>query len=200
MVHFWDLEFSACLRMDSQIDEFLLHKIAFGDENAFALLYDRYARPAYSLAYRIVEDVHGAEDVVQEVFLDVWKSAGTYDIRRGQARSWLLSMVHHRSVDLIRRRRGKAVTSLYPEPEQKGAESEEVWQQVAGRIQRQVIHRALGQLPAEQQRAIEMSYFKGYTHREIAELMQEPLGTVKSRIRIGMDKLRNFLKDREARV
>ena len=185
--------------MKSSVDNFLLQQVALGDENAFALLYDRYGRSAYSLAYRILKNVQGAEDVVQDVFLNVWRLAGSFDARKGSARSWLLAMVHHRSIDNIRQRRDKTQLNLPMELKQPGTEAG-VWQEVMGNLDRQAIENALDRIPAEQRQAIELAFFSGYTHQEIADNARLPLGTVKSRIRMGMEKLRDLLKYQEAKV
>ena len=185
--------------MESTVDKFLLEQVALGDENAFALLYDRYGRSAYSLAYRILKNVQGAEDVVQDVFLNVWRLAGSFDARRGSARSCLLAMVHHRSIDNIRQRRYKTQMNLQMELEQPGTEAG-VWLEVMGNLDRQIIDRALDQIPAEQRQAIELAFYGGYTHQEISDNVRLPLGTVKSRIRIGMEKLRDLMKHQEAKV
>ncbi len=184
--------------MDSPTDEIMLQQIAVGDENALALLYDRYGRSAYSLAYRILGDAHSAEDVVQEAFLNVWRMAGSFSHRRGEARSWLLSVVHHRAIDAWRRRRSRPTTTPVLEYNEPVAETEAVWQQVANSIDYETIKRAMNKLPNEQREVIAMAYFDGYTHREIAEVTKIPLGTVKGRIRRGMDKLRNLLDNQEA--
>lgn len=184
--------------MGQPTDEELLQRIALKDKEAFAMLYDRYGRPAYSLACRIVGDGHDAEDVVQEVFLNVWRLARSFDERRGVARSWLLSSVHHRAVDVCRRRRGQPSLD-FPGVDSNHYQSGvgDVWQGVSSNLDRQMVEKALAQLPVEQKQAIELSYFGGYTHREIAEKLNIPLGTVKSRIRMGVERLRDFLKDQE---
>jgi RNA polymerase sigma-70 factor (ECF subfamily) len=184
--------------MESTTDEVLIQRIALGDEQAFALLYDRYGKPAYSLAFRILGDGPDAEDVVQEAFLNVWRMARSFDSRRGTARTWILSVIHHRAVDVYRRRRGMVQTNPSQDFQQPMLEVGEVWQEVVGNLNREAISNALNQLPEEQCKVIELAYFAGYTHREIAEIMQMPLGTVKSRIRIGVEKLRNLLKDQDA--
>lgn len=184
--------------MDFPTDEIMLQRIALGDENALALLYDRYGRSAYSLAYRILGDAHSAEDVVQDAFLNVWRMAGSFSHRRGEARSWLLSVVHHRAIDVWRRRRSRPTTSATLEFNEPVAETEAVWRQVANSIDHETIKKAMNKLPDEQRRVIAMAYFEGYTHREIAEVTKIPLGTVKGRIRRGMDKLRNLLDNGEA--
>lgn len=186
--------------MESQIDDFLLQQVALGDENAFALLYDRYGKAAYSLAYRILGDAHSAEDVVQDVFLNIWRAASSFDSRRGQARTWVLSMTHHRAIDVLRRRRGMPSLNMSHEMEQRVTEAGTVWQGVLENLNQQAVEQALGQIPEEQRQAIKMAYFDGYTHREISEMTRQPLGTVKSRIRIGMDKLRVILKGQEASI
>lgn len=181
-------------------DEILLQRLALGDEAAFALLYDRYGKPAYSLAFRILGDGSDAEDVVQEAFLNIWRMARSFDMRRGNARTWILSVIHHRAVDIYRLRQGKPQMNLPSDFQQPLIGAGEVWQEVANNLDREAIGRALGKLPEEQCKAIELAYFAGYTHMEIAEITQVPLGTVKSRIRIGMEKLRNLLKDQDAGV
>ena len=182
--------------MQSQVDYFLIRRIALEDESAFALLYDRYASPAYSLACRIVGDSHESEDVVQAVFLDIWRKADLYDQNRGSGRSWLLSMVHHRAIDVIRRRRGGrggAPGKLTPEFERLEAAPGSVWQEVTDHLNREAVAQALAQIPADQRKAIELAYYDGYTHQEVAEQQRVPLGTAKGRIRLGMEKLRSLL-------
>lgn len=181
--------------MGPPTDEELLSRIATGETGAFELLYDRYARPCFSLALRIVGDAKSAEDVVQESFLNVWRMAGSYDVHRGPARSWLLGTVHHRAVDFYRKARGRPVVDLSAS-EYVAVEADDLWRRVILAIDGDALRLALAQLPKEQQEAIELAYFSGYSHREIAEQQQLPLGTVKSRIRMGMDKLRESLKSR----
>lgn len=181
------------MSLDTKSDEALLEGIAYGNENALALLYQRYGSIAYSLAVRIVGDLHGAEDVVQESFLNVWRMASSFKIGRGSARTWLLSVVHHKAIDACRRRRGRPPDIPSPDLIPPPPEVQDVWEEVANSLDRDVLIAALSQIPAEQREAIEMAYFGGYTHREISELKHVPLGTVKSRIRMGMEKLRDLL-------
>lgn len=185
--------------MEALTDNELLQRIALGDQEAFALLYDRYGKPAYSLAYRIVSDGHDAEDVVQDAFLSVWRMARSFDVRRGNARSWLLSVVHHRAVDIMRRRRGQP--PLFPSSESIPGQAEfsDVWREVLDSIDGEMVRKALARIPEDQRRTIELAFFGGYTHREIAQKEDIPLGTVKSRIRVGMDKLRELLKELASR-
>lgn len=186
--------------METPTDEALLQRIALADEGALVLLYDRYGRSAYSLAYRIVGNFHDAEDVVQDAFLNVWRMASSFNIRRGTARSWLLSVVHHRAIDVIRGRRILSSTNSHQDIGQLLFEVGEIWQSVAQKLDRQAIEKALSKIPGEQRKVIELAYFGGYTHREIAKHMKTPLGTVKERIRMGMEKLRGLLKDLESGV
>ena len=179
--------------IETMSDETLLEGISYGNENALAQLYQRYGGLAYSLAVRIVGDLHGAEDVVQESFLNVWRMANTFNLRRGSAKTWLLSVVHHKAVDACRRRRGRPPDKPNPDLVPPPLEAEDVWTEVANSLDREVQTAALSQIPAEQREAIEMAYFGGYSHREISELKQVPLGTVKGRLRIGMEKLRGLL-------
>jgi RNA polymerase sigma-70 factor (ECF subfamily) len=186
--------------MEAPPDEVLLQCIALGDQIAFGLLYDRYGKPAYSLAYRVVKDGAEAEDVVQEAFLNVWRMANSFDRYRGSARSWLLSIVHHKAIDTCRRRRGQPARELSLEFGRFLEGTQDIWQEVVNNLDREAIQKALAKLPQEQQQAIELAYFAGYTQQEIAELLQIPLGTVKGRIRIGMEKLRHLLQDQEGEV
>ena len=183
--------------MESLPDEALLQRIALQDEAAFGVFYDRHGRLAYSLACRILGDTAEAEDVVQEAFLRVWRMAGSFDTQRGNARTWLLSVVHHRSIDMVRRRRGQPLPGLVSEANQPSTAASHVWNEVSIVLDREAIKAALRQIPSEQKQAIELAYFGGFTHQQIAQLAQLPLGTVKGRIRMGMEKLRGLLKDPE---
>lgn len=179
--------------MEHPEDAALLRDIAGGSEEAFGRLYDRYGRLAYSLAWRVLRDSPAAEDAVQEAFLNVWRKAGSFDGRRGDARSWLLSVVHHRAVDLLRRSRGQQPLDLPAEPYDVGGEADEAWRNLMGTLDRQALEGALARIPPDQRHVIELAYFGGHTHKEIAAQMQVPVGTVKGRIRIGMEKLRRLL-------
>ena len=176
---------------DPRQDHALVQALVERDLSALSELYDRYGRIAYTLAYRILGEAEGAEDVVQDAFIAVWRGAATYRRERGNARSWLLSIVHHRAVDVLRRR-----TAFRPAPleeaSEKAAEIDtavEAERNVEGRTVRD----ALGTLPEAQRRTIELAYFGGYTQSELAALMGVPLGTVKGRMRIGLQKMRRVL-------
>jgi RNA polymerase sigma factor (sigma-70 family) len=177
-------------------DTTLLEQIGERSADALAQLYDRFGRPAYSLARRICVDEALAEDVVQEAFLVVWRDPARFDPARGAVSSWLLTLVHHRAVDAVRReatRRRRTVApsqdgvewSLPPGP---GADQAALGAVVAGKVRD-----ALTELPAEQREALALAYFGGYTQREVASLVGVPLGTVKSRMFAGTQKLRTLL-------
>jgi len=172
-------------------DPDLVEALAARDLSALSALYDRYGRVAYSLAYRILGEPEGAEDVVQDAFLAAWRGAGTFRRERGNARSWLLSIVHHRAVDLLRRK-----TAFRPAPlEAVGDRPADVdtAEEAAKNVEHRSVRDALQGLPEAQRRTIELAYFGGYTQSELAELMGVPLGTVKGRMRIGLQKMRRAL-------
>jgi RNA polymerase sigma-70 factor, ECF subfamily len=173
-------------------DDALMAALAERDLAALGDLYDRYGRLAYALAYRILGESEAAEDVVQDAFISAWRGAASYRRERGNPRGWLLSIVHHRAVDVLRRK-----TTFRPAPlemaEQRPAE-EDTAAMAERNVQQQTVRRALQTLPDAQRRTIELAYFGGYTHVELAELMGVPLGTVKGRMRIGLQKMRRALE------
>jgi RNA polymerase sigma-70 factor, ECF subfamily len=163
------------------------------DPQAFATLYDRHGRAAYSLAYRMMGERQAAEDLVQEAFLKLWRAAGSYRPERGSVRSWLLAIVHNQAIDQLRssasrRRMQEKVEASAPQfqPNEAFAES---WRNA----QREQIREALKTLPQEQLKVLELAYFGGYTRAEIAGLLDLPLGTVKGRMRLGLKKMRGLL-------
>ena len=177
-------------------DQALLARIAAGDTAALAALYDAYASLAYGLALRILRDRQTAEEVVQDAFMAVWRRAASYRPERGEVRSWLLSVVHHRAIDRVRgRRASSAEVDLADAPEL--ADRADVWDEAWGGLERDVIVAAVNELPDEQRRAIELAFFAGLTHVEVAQKLGEPLGTVKGRIRLGLLKLRTVLQGQE---
>lgn len=172
-------------------DHELLEALAGRDLSALSTLYDRYGRVAYSLAYRILGEPEGAEDVVQDAFLLAWRGAGTFKKERGNARSWLLSIVHHRAVDVLRRK-----TAFRPAPLEAAGDrpaDSDTAEEAAANVEHRSVRAALQDLPEAQRRTIELAYFGGYTQSELSELMGVPLGTVKGRMRIGLQKMRRAL-------
>lgn len=178
-------------------DEGLLAAIQQSDESALAELYDRYGRLAFGLAYRILGERGTAEDVVQEAYLAVWRRSASFRADRGSARAWLMSIVHNAAID---RRRGRFKREQEAVPlddlEFKlETDAEDPFTLVSEQIDAEQIRSALGALPGEQREAIELAYFGGLTQQEISDRTGTPLGTVKSRMRLGLQKLRTLLAD-----
>ncbi len=166
------------------------------DARAFEVLFDRHAGPAFSLAFRMCGRRALAEDIVQDTFVSLWRTGARYDPARGSVRSWILSAVHHRTIDAFRHnaiREGRNVSDDGLADRLETGERTEV--EVERRDQARVVKAAVESLPAEQRRVIELAYFGGFTHTEIAELLALPPGTVKGRMRLGMTKLRSALAD-----
>lgn len=179
---------------DALADVELLERIKARDAAAFELLYDRHSRVAYGLAYRILGDAESAEDAVQDAFLTLWRQPDSYGEERGTVRSWLLAVVHHRAIDLVRRRthredRQQALDDALPLPD-----ASDTMEQAQQNVEGEQVRRALEQLPPDQQRSVMLAYFGGYTHDEIARQLGLPLGTVKGRLRIGLQKMRGYLR------
>lgn len=173
-------------------DQELLAGVARRDEASLAALYDRYHLLAFSLALRVVNDRGRAEDVVQDAFLAVWRKAGTYAQGRGSVKTWLTSIVRNRAIDLVRARRESDrddETTLLAIRDQ----APSVLEQVTARLDREQLRTLVARLPLEQRRAIAMAYFEGLSHSEIADATGIPLGTVKSRVRLGMNRLRDLI-------
>ena len=183
--------------MEDLTDEVLLQLLRLGNESALGALYDRYGKMAYSLAYRILGDIHAAEDAVQEAFINIWRRSGSFTSNRGTARTWIMAVVHHRSIDIGRRRRGSAPRELPLDLAQLPEDPRDIWSEVSNTLDREMLNVCLDRIPETQREVIQMAYFEGYTQREISELKGIPLGTVKGRIRIGMEKLRGLLRDLE---
>jgi RNA polymerase sigma-70 factor, ECF subfamily len=186
---------SAAPGNDAEAD--LLGAIGRGDPDALGLLYDRYGRLALAVAYRVLGDYHAAEDAVQDAFLAVWRRVDSFDRRRGAVRGWLLTIVRNAAVD---RRRGRHAHSRQDAPLDDEAfrlatEDEATFAVVASSVEARRVREALAGLPAEQREAIELAYFGGLTHQEIAERTGAALGTVKGRLRLGLHKLRAALAD-----
>jgi RNA polymerase sigma-70 factor (ECF subfamily) len=171
-------------------DEDLVPLMARGEARAFEVLYERHGSVAYSLAYRMVGTRGVAEDVVQEAFLSLWRSGARYDRSRGSVRTWVLGIVHHRAIDALRR---ATVHDRRRSDDETAAErlesTERTELEVARREESTAVRAAIGTLPADQSRVIELAYFGGFTHTEIAAMLDSPVGTVKGRMRLALKKL-----------
>jgi RNA polymerase sigma factor (sigma-70 family) len=183
--------------IDELSDEALIKAIAEGAVWAIELLYQRYSRILYSLVYRMVADHQVAEDLLQDAFLSIWRHATSYSPQSGAARSWLVSIVHHRTIDYLRsvRRRSVMKETTWEEAElDEYVSFPDVWDEAWRSVQSSQIHTALLKLSPEQRTVIELAYFQGWTHTEIAQECQIPLGTVKARMRLGLNHLKRTLE------
>ena len=179
-------------------DEDLISLVEANDDPvAFAALYDRHSRTAYSLAYRMMGERQSAEDLVQEVFLKVWRGAGSYRAERGSVRTWLLSIVHNRGIDQLRSTASRRRMQEKVEASAPRSQPSEAFAQSWRNSQREQVREALSALPPEQLKILELAYFSGYTHVEIAGLLDLPLGTVKGRMRLGLKKMRNYFDSQD---
>lgn len=179
-------------RLERLADEELMAVVDHKDPIAFEVLYDRHGGAAYSLAYRIVGDRNTAEDVAQEAFLSIWRSNARFDRARGSVRSWVLSIVRNRAIDALRRGTGNAPkldhddeSLLEARPSEERTETEAIRRETSRELRG-----ALTQLPKDQSQVIQLAYFGGFSHTEIAEMLGMPLGTVKGRMRLGLEKIR----------
>jgi RNA polymerase sigma-70 factor, ECF subfamily len=175
-------------------DEDLMQLVRRGRAEAFEVIYERHASAAFSLAYRIVGTRNGAEDTTQEAFLSIWRSGARYERARGSVRTWVLGIVHHRAIDHLRRatvhdRRRASDEGM----EERFEASERTDVEVARRDEARTVREAIGSLPAEQCQVIELAYFGGFTHTEIADMLDAPVGTIKGRMRLGLKKMREQL-------
>jgi RNA polymerase sigma-70 factor (ECF subfamily) len=164
------------------------------DPLAMEVLYDRLGRQAFGLAYRILSDGPAAEDVVQEAFLTVWRQADRIDVARGKLSSFVLTVVHHKAIDALRTRRGQVARQVSVDVADVEKAGGDVSERVMQSLNRDDVRAALAGVPDDQRRAIEMAYYEGLTHIEIAEALGLPLGTVKSRLRLGLEKMRSALR------
>jgi RNA polymerase sigma-70 factor (ECF subfamily) len=178
----------------AQTDLDLLRAVAGGDSEAFLAFYDRYRRLAFGLAYRILDDAATAEEVVQDAFMQVWHRAGSFDASgSANVRGWLMTIVHHRAIDGLRRARRQDDRSVTLDDQLELRSLADTWEDVDRRLTQETMRAALDELPEDQRRAIELAYFGGLSQREIATREQAPLGTVKGRMRLGLNKLRTTL-------
>lgn len=181
-------------------DRSCLDRIAAGELHALDELYERYKTMAYSIAYRITNDATLAEDVVQDAFLGAWRNAARYVAGRGSVKTWLLAIVHHRAIDAIRRRKATVElpdVEVVPPPQ---FQAPDVWAEVSAQLDADDVRRAIATLSDVQREAIELAYFGGLTQQEVADRTATPLGTVKSRMRLGLLAMRRVLTpdDQEA--
>ena len=176
----------------AESDEFLLQRVAARDPAALQVLYERHGSAVFSLAQYILRDAAVAEEVTQEVFLTVWNKAEQYHAEHARFRTWLLSITRHRAIDQLRQRRRRVPTDLSLDDDGLSEELAPVSEPIDSQRE---LHLLLGHLPPEQRHAIELCYFEGYTHEEIAARLGIPLGTLKSRILLGLKKLREMMKE-----
>jgi RNA polymerase sigma-70 factor, ECF subfamily len=182
-------------------DEDLMALVQGGEARAFEVIFDRHAGPAFSLAYRMCGRRALAEDIVQEAFVSIWRSGARYDQGRGSVRSWILSAVHHRAIDAFRREGSKQALDVGDDAAAERVPSAELTDAEAfRRDEAQHVRAALEQLPVDQRQVIELAYFGGFSHSEIAELLALPAGTVKGRMRLGLSKLRVSLGELQGAV
>ena len=183
---------------DEPDDRELLQRIVARDKNALDSLYGRYATPVYSMALHMLKQPPLAEEVTQDVFLNIWLKAASFNSERGQPRSWIMSVAHHRVIDVIRSRR--RVTSMtdpegYETLERLPSEGASVESQVQQNLDRERIMQALATLPDSQREVILLAYYEGFSQSEMAERLGQPLGTIKTRVRLAMQKLRSVLQE-----
>jgi RNA polymerase sigma-70 factor, ECF subfamily len=178
-------------------DEDLMTLVDEKSSDAFAVVYDRHGGAAYSLAHRIVGEPGMAEDVTQEAFLSIWRSTARFDAARGSVRGWVLGVVRNRAIDALRRSARPAPkldldddAVLETQPAEQRTEVEAIRRETAGRLRQ-----ALGLLPREQSQVIELAYFGGFSHSEIADMLGAPIGTIKGRMRLGLEKIRSTLAE-----
>src|SRR5207248_3532484 len=180
-------------------DEELMQLVAGGDARAFEVIYERHATVVFSLAYRICGVRAAAEEVAQEAFLSIWRSGGRYDRTRGSVRTWLLGVVHNRAIDALRR---STVRDRLRAGDDQAAERIEAPERTevefARREEARSMREVLAALPNDQRRVVELAYFGGFTHEQIAEILGTPLGTVKGRMRLALEKLRASIETTEA--
>lgn len=179
-------------------DEELMQRVAANDADSFEIVFERHVDAAFALAYRICARRSTAEDVAQEAFLAIWRSGARYDRARGSVRTWALGIVHNRAVDALRRDGAHERRRIGDEDIAQQLEApERTDAQAIDNATSEQIRGALGELPSEQRRVIELAYFGGFTHVEIASMLDTPVGTVKGRMRLGLEKLRDQVQRRE---
>jgi RNA polymerase sigma-70 factor (ECF subfamily) len=176
-------------------EEALVALVARSDESALAELYDRVGRTAFGLALRVLRDDRLAEDAVQEAFLTVWRTAAAFSAEKAKATTWILTLVHRRAVDLVRREQRRRAEPLDDMEGHEDAVSPSAEDAAWLSFERERVQAALGQLPDTQREALELAYYGGFTQSELAERLGQPLGTIKSRMFAGLARLRELLDD-----
>jgi RNA polymerase sigma-70 factor (ECF subfamily) len=172
-------------------DEEVMQLVRRGDARAFELIYERHSAAAFSLAYRMMGTRGAAEDVTQDAFLSMWRSGARYDRARGSVRTWILGIVHHRAIDALRRATVHDKRRAGDEGiEERFEARERTYVEAARREEAGAVRGALRSLPSDQSQVIELAYFGGFTHTEIADMLDAPVGTVKGRMRLGLKKMR----------
>jgi RNA polymerase sigma-70 factor, ECF subfamily len=185
----------------SLADEDVMQLVRRGDARAFEIIYERHSAAAFSLAYRMMGTRSGAEDVTQDAFLSMWRSGARYDRARGSVRTWVLGIVHHRAIDALRRatvhdRRRSSDEGI----EERFEAAERTDMEAARREEAGTVRVAMESLPADQCQVIELAYFGGFTHTEIAEMLEAPVGTIKGRMRLGLKKMRAQLGEGQVAI
>jgi RNA polymerase sigma-70 factor (ECF subfamily) len=185
----------------SLADEDVMQIVRRGDARAFEVIYERHSAAAFSLAYRMMGTRSGAEDVTQDAFLSMWRSGARYDRARGSVRTWVLGIVHHRAIDALRRATVHDMRRAGDEGIEERFEARERTDvEAARREEAGTVRNALGSLPADQCQVIELAYFGGFTHTEIADMLDAPVGTIKGRMRLGLKKMRAQLGEGQVTV
>ena len=189
------------LDLRSLADEDVMQLMRRGDARAFEVIYERHSPAAFSLAYRMMGTRAGAEDVTQEAFLSMWRSGARYDRARGSVRTWVLGIVHHRAIDALRRATVHDRRRAGDEGIEERFEARERTDVEAARLEEAgAVRGALSSLPSDQVQVIELAYFGGFTHTEIAEMLDAPVGTIKGRMRLGLKKMRAQLGEGQVAV
>lgn len=181
-------------------DEVLIRLIEADNGDSMGELYDRYSRLVFSLARNIVGDTGTAEEITLDVFTLIWEKAGTYNPEKAKVRTWMTTITRNRSIDELRRRGSRPeriVVDLFQDPSSQLLVDNSLEDDAQASLNRERVREAVSQLPDDQKEALQLAYFKGYTHRQIADLLDQPLGTIKTRIRLAMGKLRNILLEEE---
>ena len=185
----------------SLADEDVMQLVRRGDARAFEVIYERHSAAAFSLAYRMMGTRAGAEDVTQDAFLSIWRSGARYDRARGSVRTWVLGIVHHRAIDALRRATVHDKRRASDEGIEERFEARERTDvEAARREEAGTVRGALSSLPADQSQVIELAYFGGFTHTEIADMLDAPVGTVKGRMRLGLKKMKAQLGEGQVAV